>query len=80
VRACPFSSIRASQSAESGVLKPVLVLADRITIGAITCGGYVVSAAWIVYIIWNISFQDPHKVLAARAAQEARCLHRTPFA
>ncbi len=49
-----------------------IAAAGGITIGPITCGGYVVSAAWIVYLIWCISFQDPLKVLAEREAAEVR--------
>ena len=44
------------------------VCADKITIGPITCGGYTVSAAWLLYLLWCISFEDPLKVLAAREA------------
>ena len=48
------------------------LFAGSITIGPITCGGYVVSAAWILYLLWCISFQDPLKVLAANKAAEER--------
>lgn len=46
--------------------------ADAITIGPITSGGYVVSAAWLIYLVWCLSFEDPLKVLAARDAAQQR--------